>query len=330
MKGGYKIIDFKNIPLSDSEHPALVPDLRATLDENYNKAVLLTNVVLGDTKMDDCFSTVVLKSNNRIKLNSYDGYITVDANSYAHYTEGGSGDPTAEIEEIKEDISDIQSDIGDLTDLSTEEKSSLVGSINEVDGKVDDVADDLGDISDLDTTDKTSAVNAINEVNTKVSKTEVLISNSGDAYDPTRPYKVGEYCIYNDTLYRCTTACSAGSWATNQSCFTQDTLVNVSNRFGLEYIGTCEDTQDYSGDLSQYRELHIFATIYKNANTKVFCSQLVTTDMFSAQHELFFDETVLSGNNVGYLRIQITSNTVKVSVDNISSTSPKAWIYGRK
>lgn len=62
---------------------------------------------------------------------------------------------------------------------------------------------------------------------TKLSKTEVLISNSGDAYSPSRPYKVGELCIHDDILYRCTTACSAGSWATNQSCFTQDTLVNA-------------------------------------------------------------------------------------------------------
>ena len=64
---------------------------------------------------------------------------------------------------------------------------------------------------------------------TKLSKTEVLISNSGDAYDPTKAYAVGELCIYNNTLYRCTTACSAGSWATNQSCFTQDTLTNAVN-----------------------------------------------------------------------------------------------------
>lgn len=69
-------------------------------------------------------------------------------------------------------------------------------------------------------------------LNDKIAKTEVLISNSGDAYDPTRPYKVGELCIYNNVLYRCITACSAGSWATNQSCFTQDTLTEVCNSMG--------------------------------------------------------------------------------------------------
>lgn len=89
----------------------------------------------------------------------------------------------------------------------------------------------VGNLTDLGTTDKSSTVAAINEVNTKASKTEVLISNSGDAYSPSKPYQVGELCIYNNVLYRCTTACSAGSWATNQSCFTADTLTNV-----LDYV----------------------------------------------------------------------------------------------
>lgn len=33
--------------------------------------------------------------------------------------------------------------------------------------------------------------------------------NISDAYDSTATYSVGEYCIYNDTLYKCTTAVSA-------------------------------------------------------------------------------------------------------------------------
>lgn len=67
---------------------------------------------------------------------------------------------------------------------------------------------------------------------TKLAKTEVLISNSDDAYDPTQPYSVGKYVIHDDKLYRCTTACSAGSWSTNQSCFTQDTLTSAYNSMG--------------------------------------------------------------------------------------------------
>lgn len=64
---------------------------------------------------------------------------------------------------------------------------------------------------------------------TKLSKTEDLISNSSDAYSSSKAYAVGDLCIYNNVLYRCITACSAGSWTTNQSCFTPDTLTGAVN-----------------------------------------------------------------------------------------------------
>lgn len=130
---------------------------------------------------------------------------------------------------VETQLLDIKAKVGPLASLATTIKTSIVAAINEIAGKI-------GDLSSLGTTDKTSAVNAINEVNAKVSKTEVLISDSGDAYDPTRPYKKGELCIYNNKLYKCTTACSAGSWATNQNCFTQDTLASAITRVS-EYEG---------------------------------------------------------------------------------------------
>lgn len=118
-----------------------------------------------------------------------------------------------------------------VTDGNTVTDGTAVFKAVSVSGQITQISK-IGNLSNLNTTDKSSAVAAINEVNTKVSKTEVLISNSGDAYDPTRPYKVGEYCIHDDVLYKCITACSAGSWATNQSCFTQDTLTGACNSMG--------------------------------------------------------------------------------------------------
>lgn len=90
-------------------------------------------------------------------------------------------------------------------------------------------ADRVGKLSDLSTDAKTNLVAAINEVDSHADNAQGQVSDSNDAFDPTRPYKVGELCIYNNVLYRCITACSAGSWATNQSCFTADTLVNAAN-----------------------------------------------------------------------------------------------------
>lgn len=54
---------------------------------------------------------------------------------------------------------------GDLTDLETTDKTSIVSAVNEVNGKAEDADEHVGDLSELETEDKTSAVNAINEVN---------------------------------------------------------------------------------------------------------------------------------------------------------------------
>ena len=60
------------------------------------------------------------------------------------------------IDEIN--ISDLDEEIGDLTSLTTSEKSSVVGAVNEV-------VSDIGDLSTLTTTEKSSIVGAVNEVN---------------------------------------------------------------------------------------------------------------------------------------------------------------------
>lgn len=52
-------------------------------------------------------------------------------------------------------------------------------------------------------------------------------NQSSDQYNTTKAYKVGDYVIHNDTLYKCITACSAGSWEANQNCFVTDTLTNA-------------------------------------------------------------------------------------------------------
>lgn len=91
-------------------------------------------------------------------------------------------------------------------------------------------------------------------VQTAVSKTEVLISNSGDAYSSSKAYAVGELCIYNNVLYRCITACSAGSWATNRSCFIQDTLINnVNNIKNSTGDFATVNTTYFNGSVKVYR-----------------------------------------------------------------------------
>ena len=60
---------------------------------------------------------------------------------------------------------------------------------------------------------------------------------SDDAYKTTKAYKAGDYVIYDDKLYKCTSACTAGSWATNSSHFTQDTLTNAVSQLNNDLTG---------------------------------------------------------------------------------------------
>ena len=69
--------------------------------------------------------------------------------------------------------SDIGTKIGNLEELTTEDKSSLVNAINEVannsSGGNENTGEIIGNLEDLATTDKSNLVSAINEVNTNAN-----------------------------------------------------------------------------------------------------------------------------------------------------------------
>ena len=74
------------------------------------------------------------------------------------------------INELVTSLGDLGTTIGDLDDLTTEDKTSIVNAINELvtnlgdlDNDISDISNSIGDLDDLETTDKTSIVNAINE-----------------------------------------------------------------------------------------------------------------------------------------------------------------------
>lgn len=73
--------------------------------------------------------------------------------------------------EIKAVEASIPADkVGDLTDLTTTDKSSAVAAINEVNGAI-------GTLSSLTTTDKSSAVAAINEVKAALTAEDIHFTN---------------------------------------------------------------------------------------------------------------------------------------------------------
>lgn len=80
------------------------------------------------------------------------------------------------------------------------------------------------------TTADTASTNATRALN--------QIADSDDAYSPSKPYKVGEHCIYNNTLYECITACSAAAWSVNQNCFKPTTLTKAVTDLNNDLNGT--------------------------------------------------------------------------------------------
>lgn len=75
-------------------------------------------------------------------------------------------------EDMADDIEEIAEAQGDLADLTTTEKTNIVGAVNEVVGSVEGMADAQGDLADLTTTAKTSIIAAINELVTRVAALE--------------------------------------------------------------------------------------------------------------------------------------------------------------
>lgn len=118
-------------------------------------------------------------------------------------------------------------------------------SIDDLTDDVGDIAEEIGDLSDLDTEDKSSLVAAINEA-AQSGGSPFLIAND---YDPTSTYGAGAYAIYNDALYRCLVSITtAEAW--NASHWTETTVAEelgdvngmIANQWNLT---TPYDVGDY-------------------------------------------------------------------------------------
>jgi hypothetical protein len=76
-----------------------------------------------------------------------------------------------------------------------------------------------------------NGVTPINENNMNQLAQEPMIS---DAYDSSHSYVVGDYCIYGNTLYRCTGA-TTGSW--NSSKWSATSIATeLTNRLEFEIV----------------------------------------------------------------------------------------------
>lgn len=87
-------------------------------------------------------------------------YVGTDKPSYLNDFNGAMSTIDGQMKTNANGVSANASSIGNLEDLTTSEKTTLVGAINEVNGG----DSRIGNLSDLTTTEKTTLVGAINEV----------------------------------------------------------------------------------------------------------------------------------------------------------------------
>lgn len=71
----------------------------------------------------------------------------------------------------------------------------------------------IGNLDHLLTVEKMDLVSALNEICRRVnSSSEMLQKTIGDAFSEEKTYSIGDYAIYENTLYRFTAAKTAGEW----------------------------------------------------------------------------------------------------------------------
>lgn len=104
---------------------------------------------------------------------------------------------TGRITDIENDIGDIKTEIGSVVLPTTAQ--SLTGAIAELKGVNDDQTTAIGQ----------NATN-IAQVGGAVEGVSQLAYTIANVYDSTATYAVGDYSIYQNTLYKCTTAINVG------------------------------------------------------------------------------------------------------------------------
>ena len=102
-----------------------------------------------------------------------DAKATINSTNIGDLSELTTTDKLSLVNAINE-VNSESSVVGDLQDLTTTNKSSVVGAINEVNGKTNKI----GDLTNLTTADKSDLVDAVNEVNGKVGTLSSLTTTN--------------------------------------------------------------------------------------------------------------------------------------------------------
>lgn len=105
-----------------------------------------------------------------------------------------------------------------------------------------------GDYLAADSAQGTYKVDANTNIMTPLANVRNNVANSSaspDKYSTSTAYKVGDMVIHDDILYKCTTACSAASWAVNSACFTAKTLASVVTQLNNDLTSISSNLNEY-------------------------------------------------------------------------------------
>ena len=133
----------------------------------------------------------------------------------------------AGVNEIKSEADTNASAIGTLSNLTTDSKTNLVSAINEIDSHADTNASNIGTLSLLVTTDKSSLVGATNEVSGKVGALSTLNTTT----------KSSAVSSINEVYTRTNTAISKLGVIHGVEYNSNNSTGNYTLESGVEYIG---------------------------------------------------------------------------------------------
>lgn len=134
MKAGYKVINFRGTSISGSGNKVTMSGLYDELLDTKGKAILISNAILSNKVLDECFSTV-RRITNAVRIPYGNGYFTVDKDSKVWYTEneGGSGSGSGSTVTVEKKTYDTSKTIaGGSVEEITIDISSIVAAHDHV------------------------------------------------------------------------------------------------------------------------------------------------------------------------------------------------------
>jgi hypothetical protein len=162
IKGGYKIIDFKGAALSGVAET--LDGIYAQIVDEYDKPIMVSGVSLNGDIMDDAYAgvheKVVGNLSKSVELTVYGGIITVTEDDEVSFV-------------LSKTTAELTAEIGDLEDLETTEKDSVIKAINEVNMK---------SILRTDTINGTTTVTGNIQLNRNISDTIIVAAYSDSKF----------------------------------------------------------------------------------------------------------------------------------------------------